>query len=833
MYKLKNKKSLGLIIISVCAVILLIGIICVIKGNFNSDEKAVTRYEWIEMLGEQFGINEYSNAKAYFVDVDTESPYFCYVQSAVEWEIIEDTVKFEGKKPADGKFIALTTMRAIGKYKVQIYLDTDKEPDETDYLSIAYEHEFISEEQLKKYFTEEECKDVLSKAQEMNDFLLWKDDLVKSVYQENVKELKTDDIISYSEDESEIEIEPSVREGLVVGDIIIFEVKDTGLKTARKIEAVGADEGINLGTPTIEEVYEELIISDINSIGGDEIIEYYRVNSQDTYESTSMNFTRNNDYTFKPMHTTEFSGKNEGVSFYVYSEEGNLYVGIEDKNAEDTVEVLVESGLDKETEIKCAFDITDIQVGAQLDWTIRDGLEYANVMLYTEFVETMNMNVLSEKKEIPLFIKPITIPVAYGVASVNMECNLVISAEGEISIEAKLPVGTNLCYEKGKGIRNNKMELSYTEPEIQLSAELGISLCPELALEVLKVWEPLTAGVEVGIKGSSEFMIRPSQDCTDISVVYPLLSLEATIDSGIGFSYSDEWEVISEENAKFKLKWHYEQYDNGTASYVDKCTYGKEEEVDVGFEREEGAVDSESRGDSIIQDAMMYSDYSKCELPIELYLSTSPEDIGDYYKVKGTLKMNYTIFAMDFKLGMGERNIILDKEFVIGEMIWIDGYSDPVYSAYCAEDDCTYYISTIMPQTVGSRFGKWYYTVSYDIPDSTCIMESMRPLVMDFGEQEFIIDKDAYIISSAELGELIFMAREYDPLETEEDIFIYKEEERKGQLESKGHTVKECIEDKILLDNWYDITNNSLERRFYITFNKNGAIDSMILDSIY
>lgn len=133
---------------------------------------------------------------------------------------------------------------------------------------------------------------------------------------------------------------------------------------------------------------------------------------------------------------------------------------------------------------------------------VLNGLEYANVMLYTEFVETMNMNVLSEEKEIPLFKKSITIPVAHGVASVNIECNLVISVEGEISIEAKLPVGTNLCYEKGKGIRNNKMELSYAEPEIQLSAELGISLCPELALEVLKVWKPLTAGVEVSVKGA-------------------------------------------------------------------------------------------------------------------------------------------------------------------------------------------------------------------------------------------------------------------------------------------------------------------------------------------
>lgn len=829
---MKNKKILISIIISVCAVLLLIGIICAIKGNSNTDKNVVTRYEWIEMLGEQFGINEYSNAEPYFKDVDADSPYFNYVQSAVEWEIIEDTARFEGEKPADGKFIALTTMRAIGKYKVQIYLDTDKEPDETDYLNIAYEHELISEEQLKKYFTEEECKDVLIKAQEMNDFLLWKDDLVKSVYQENVKEIDTDDIISYSEDELEIENEASVKDGLSVGDIIIFEVKNTGLKTAGKIESISADGKINLVAPAIEEVYESLTISDINSIGGDEIIEYYRLNNLDTYESTPMRFTRNSDYTLMPMHTTEFNGKNEGVSFYVYSKEGNLYVGIKDKNTEDAVEFLVESGLDKEAEIKCAFDITNIQVGTQLDWTMKDGLEYANVMLYTEFVETMNMNVISEEKEIPLFKKPIIIPVAHGVASVNIECNLVISAEGEISIEAKLPVGTNLCYEKGKGIRNNKMELPYTEPEIQLSAELGISLCPELTLEVLKVWKPLNAGVEVGVKGSAEFEIRPSQNCTDINVVYPLLTIEAEIDSGIGVSYSDEWEVITKENAKFKLNWHYEQYSNGTAAYVDECTYGKEEGETVKFEKDEDIDDGTDEDNSMPQETAVFLEYSTYELPIALYLSSSIEDMGDYCKVKGRLEVEYAILISDFDdIEEGESFIIQDKEFVLGDRIKeVPKY---VYSVYCIEDDCTYYICRGMPETVGSRFGDSYVTVLYDIPDSDFVMETMRPLINDLGEQDFIINKDAYIVSSGELGELIFSAREYDPSETEEEKFIYYEEQRKEKLENRGHTVEEGIKDKILLDGWYDITDSSLEMRFYVTFDENGAIDSMIMESVY
>ena len=831
---MRNKKNLGLIIISVCAVLLLIGIICAVKKGSDTKENVVTRYEWIEMLGEQFGICKYSNIEPYFKDVDADSPYFNYVQSAVEWEIVEDTVKFEGDKPADGKFIVLTTMRTIGKYKIQIYLDTDKEPDEKDYLSIAYEKGLIQEENLKRHYTQEECEGVLAKAQEMNDFLLWKDDVIKAVYQKNVKEIDSGDIITYSEEDSEIEIDNAIKEELAVGNIIIFEETGTGLKIAGKIESVREDGKINLVTPAIAEVYESLLISDINSIGGNEIIDFYRVSNRDTYTSVPMSFTKNSDYNLMPIHTVDFDAKNEGVSFYVYSEEGNLFVGIEDKNTEDAVEVLVESGLDEETEIKCAFDITNIEVGAQLDWSAKDGLKYTNVIFYTEFVETMNMNVLSEEKEIPLFKKPITIPVANGVASVNIECNLVISVEGEISVEAKLPVGTNLRYEKGKGISNNKMKLPYTEPEIQLSAEAGIALCPESSLEVLKLWEPLTVGADIGVKGSADFTIRPTQDCTDINVVYPLLSLEAEIDSGIGFSCSEEWEIFTEDNAMFKLNWHYEQYSDGTTAYVDECTYGKEEGETVRFERDTEAEEIDSLNP---HETAMFSDYSKYELPIALYLSSPIEDMGDYYKAKGRLAIDYTMLEYgSISIEKGDSFTILNKEFILGEETWVDGYSEPVYSAYCSEDDYTYYICTNYSEVVGSRFGKSYYTVCYEIPlgeSGDFFAEDMRPLTMDFGELEFIINKDAYITSSGELGDIIIGPLEYNPSQTEEEIFNYKEGERKWLLERWGRTVEECIEEKILLDSWYDVMDASMEMRFYITFDGNGAIDSMIMESVY
>ena len=96
---MRNKKNLGLIIISVCAVLLLIGIICAVKKGSDTKENVVTRYEWIEMLGEQFGICKYSNTEPYFKDVDEALlAYQLYSNVATQLQLVR--AKVQEAKPA-------------------------------------------------------------------------------------------------------------------------------------------------------------------------------------------------------------------------------------------------------------------------------------------------------------------------------------------------------------------------------------------------------------------------------------------------------------------------------------------------------------------------------------------------------------------------------------------------------------------------------------------------------------------------------------------------------------------------------------------------------------
>lgn len=67
---MKKKKNYIIILVVVCAVLLIVGVVYFMMGNSDADEKDVTRFEWMEMQGEQYGNNEYVTESPYFEDVD-------------------------------------------------------------------------------------------------------------------------------------------------------------------------------------------------------------------------------------------------------------------------------------------------------------------------------------------------------------------------------------------------------------------------------------------------------------------------------------------------------------------------------------------------------------------------------------------------------------------------------------------------------------------------------------------------------------------------------------------------------------------------------------------
>lgn len=835
---MNNKKIYIAIAAVICAVFLIVGAVFIIR-NSDAKENVVSRYEWLEMLGEQFGITEYDNQSPYFKDVESDNPYFAYVQSAVEWDIIDEEKKFHGEDAATEEFVALTTMRAIGRYRVQIYMGTDKEPDKSDYLETAYANNLLGEDEHKQGFDREECLAVLDAAQRMDTFDLWKDDVVETTYQDNVFELEARDVLAYDEEISEIRVDTSTAEELSVGDIIIFETK--GLKTARKIESMDSSGTISTGIPEMEEIFESLVISDMVSYSGEELAELYEIGNKESYVGTPLVTAQDAEYGMISSRAGAGSGtQNKEITFEIDAD-GKEETEIKVKIGDSSIILKGERDLSENEEMHLSYTIKNINANAQLIW---DGLsvEYANVMLEVE--NDVKIAALKLEKEHKIPITSFPIPIGDGMLSFDTKLYLVFSVEGEVSLECEIPVGANVCYERGKGLRNSGISYSYNPPQINLSVEGSALIRLEPVLKVLMISNIMDVEIDAGVSATAENVIHDTQDCTDISVAFPVVKisvlgdddLETIVGKGIknltGWEASYEREIISKEKAPYKLGSHYEIYDDGTSGFVEECTYGK---------KNTAIVENTEKEDSFSETASEFAAYQDYTLPIALLVNGPFEDAGDYYTIKGKLQIDYTIDVQEFK-GIGNEAdfTIRDKHFVKGAAFQTEDFPSTLYPVYCVEDDCTYYIVEKFSLEFGSLFRAPYYTLCRSIPDYDGIYESMATVHDELLEGEFRIAKDAGITSLMEMAlhHMTILAFDASGL-SEEEIREREKEAWKSALKSEFYTAEECYTDHILLDDYYNIAEyttayGGMDGRFqlfYITFDENGMIDSMIMNS--
>ena len=83
---MKNKKIMA--IVAAVIVVLLLGVILFLNRHKNT-ENIITRYEWLEMLCEQTGMEQGDLKDPAFEDVEKTDEYYSYVQAAENWELLD------------------------------------------------------------------------------------------------------------------------------------------------------------------------------------------------------------------------------------------------------------------------------------------------------------------------------------------------------------------------------------------------------------------------------------------------------------------------------------------------------------------------------------------------------------------------------------------------------------------------------------------------------------------------------------------------------------------------------------------------------------------------
>lgn len=657
--RMPRKKVVALLCIMI-ALIALGGIITMIATN---KENGITKYEWIKRLSQKFNIVEYQNKVPYFQDVTAENEYFEYVQAACEYGIVDEEKLFQGDEVVTGKYVALTTMKAIGKYKVQIYMGLEQLPDEKEYLQLAFEKELIPESKLKESITEEQADDIIQKAYEMFYSELWLDDYVDIQYRDDVVVLSSEDIIEQKFDITEIKVQTSIAEKLSSGTNIVFTDKNTGKDYAKKVVSVDSEGNVILTEADLSEVLQSMMVSDIGRVNTEDIFKEYQTAKTDNVYIVETAFGEK-----------EYKNASDGFQVKLSVESGELSVTITDNATKLSQKIPTQIKLDMDEEVDVTVDVSNIDVGVQLS---HDGINvnYIDVQVESDITCTGNV-AFSESVSVPLFVAPIYL--GNGLIGIKIPFYLVLSLDGSISLEAGIPIKMTCEYSKDSGLRVNQDISCTVNAEASCEASVVLRAEPILQLSVLGVLEQNLIDLEADIGISATATVRLRNDpklkmCAEICLSAPIVTISFLGDEGaeslLGeFIEPYSFDIYTNDNAPYRKGFHCEWYTNGKSAIVDKCTYKKE------------------AGDTML-------DYL-----VRIYEANFEAeflDEGDYYSTIGKVYHQAYISADTAKnLKAGDTYKFADKKYIFEGIVTADelfGGKSVAYDGSVGVEDMRYY----------------------------------------------------------------------------------------------------------------------------------------------
>lgn len=576
---MKNRKII--IIVAIVMLLILAGTLLFLScrnGDKNTDD--ITRYEWIEMLCTQTGMEQGTLKTPVFDDVDETNEYYSYVQAAVNWGLLEEGDKFSGDKRASGRFIALTTMKAFGEKKIQIYLDTDTDISDKQYLQLALDLELISKEKMNRGFSEDEVRKVITRYQELYYGELWPDDYEEVSYQDSVTQLGAGDILWGDESGTEIIVSPSAAEKIQSGSVIVYDC-GKGLKTARKVDNIDEEDRLTLSEDLqMEDVLQDYLVYATEVVSMEDIVAYYGLTEAEDVSAEEMWF-RKGSSDEKPKDEEKTPGEFKLIVAAERNEETGemeLHVKIrgEKDNASVTYDLPNPIPIDEKAEWEMELGVEKINVKANAD------IQHGQLMGAEAHVDTnINASVgikMGGEAEVKKKLMVIPVKLAGGICSVNVELYVVLSVDGKISIEAQFPVSGGACYERGKGVRYCKTDIHVTEPKIDAECDAELALRTEPVLNVIGLWNALDVELDIGAHYVYKATIHPTMTCIDKTFGFPVVTLEIggdddkkTLLQKVGISA--EWEIVPIDHTLIRKSQHWEETPSEGKKKVPECTY--------------------------------------------------------------------------------------------------------------------------------------------------------------------------------------------------------------------------------------------------------------------
>lgn len=532
-----------------------INVSCKAAVTKNED---ITCYDWLKKLCNKMG-----------VEADD------YRKAAKEYGYITDSDEFSNDDIASGGFMALTSMRAMGEGKMQIYLGTDDEISDNTNIELAINNNLIAEDSLDRGFSDQEADGILDKFDDLYYGEFWPEDIENVSYKENISQLQFFDIKDYKEDENIIYIDESAAKNLKKGDTFVFDYM--GEKIAKKIVEDMGNGTFSLEDPEIDEVFNTLIVSDSASIGIDDIISYYGLDNVKVSAGKPVT-----------MLTADVSGNINSKGFAIeaaVNDDNELEVTLTDNDTEAEYELPIKQKLNKKCEnFSIKWDVKNINVGAQVKYTLKSGLKYASVGVDIDSEISGEIGVEGDFSDGILLCQTPAL-IGSNLVAVNVALYIVPAVDGSVNLKVEVPYYAGVSYEKGKGVNGTMGLRSSMQTSIEAEGTMGLYFRTAPMLVTMKSIPLLDAELDIGAEAEATRTGRQNgQICSDVNVKCPVFIIGVGDES---VKYKNKKSLLCTMDISKSCEFtsfarskslHYERLADGTKQFVKECTYNEQPE---------------------------------------------------------------------------------------------------------------------------------------------------------------------------------------------------------------------------------------------------------------
>lgn len=515
---------------------------CTQQPSGEADQKALTRGEWIALLGRTLGMSNHQGNTPYYLDIDPTSEFYPYIQSCCEWGVLSGDGQFNADEAATPEFVAVTAALATGTVPDDIL------GDEAAIKKYAKEHGLLPDN--GKTVSAADALNIAESAQQtyMDDHheqvtdITWADGVVDLTQSSNV-----------SMEGTQVTIPEDQAESLTVGSVFMVPAPD-GTMIARKVTSLSTENGqriVQTEVPDLGEVFDELTLYDSaapdpadailadgvvigpaanpltagNETGNifiDDLVDRGITNITTTTTS-GRSFTFNINFT---KGTASISGGSENKSLTVeqlippFADDSVIgaspraqlgqifkksnFIAVDTFSIDDLA-AIGEDGwsceLDMENTLKAGYEITGsiginnfyVETGFEFKkfWGIPTGIKRVVIEVNGDFVTNLTLKgTLSE--ELSIATLPINVG---GIGTVKVELLLYVDASGELQVKAELKNNIKFEYSDGNTKRTRRSEQS-ASCEATIKAEAGPKV--KVKLEVVGIGI-IDAAVSFGI----------------------------------------------------------------------------------------------------------------------------------------------------------------------------------------------------------------------------------------------------------------------------------------------------------------------------------------------